>query len=125
MSGSGAAPCLPLVLQARSRRQGFAPFDVLSRKLGMAVLAADVRMRKDTERRNAGEPIETPQSACASLDVPVGEQGGPLREAFGGRKKERNTSRKKRPRHPWAGKGQYAGAASMRSLTRTSGVNLE
>jgi transposase len=26
-SGSGVAPCLPLVLQARSRRQGSAPFD--------------------------------------------------------------------------------------------------
>ncbi len=59
------------------------------RKLGMAVLTAHVRALRDIERRNAGEPIETPQSAYALLDAPVGNQGGTLRDAFEGWKKER------------------------------------
>jgi hypothetical protein len=33
------------------------------RKLGMAVLTAHVRGLKDIERRNKGEPVETPQLA--------------------------------------------------------------
>src|SRR5215831_5123980 len=37
------------------------------RKLGMAVLAAEVRGWKAIERRNVGEPIETPQSSDALL----------------------------------------------------------
>ncbi|MDA9545851.1 hypothetical protein ACM43_15770 [Bradyrhizobium sp. CCBAU 45321] len=60
------------------------------RKLGMAVLAAHVRALRDIERRNAGEPVETPASACASPEAPSGEQGGTLREAFEGWKKERD-----------------------------------
>jgi hypothetical protein len=34
------------------------------RKLGMAVLSADVRAWKDVERRNAGEPVDTPRAAA-------------------------------------------------------------
>ena len=59
------------------------------RKLGMAVLAAHVRALRDIERRNNGEPVETPQSAYAPIDAPIGEQGGTLREALEGWKKER------------------------------------
>jgi hypothetical protein len=58
------------------------------RKLGMAVLTAHVRALRDMERRNIGEPVETPQSAHA-LDAPIREQGGTLREALEGWKKER------------------------------------
>jgi hypothetical protein len=60
------------------------------RKLGMAVLTAHVRALKDIERRNAGEPVETPMSAYALPEAPTGEQGGTLREAFEGWKKERD-----------------------------------
>ncbi|WP_194391685.1 site-specific integrase [Bradyrhizobium sp. CCBAU 51765] len=59
------------------------------RKLGMAVLAAYVRALRDIERRNAGEPIETPPSAYVLPELLTGEQGGTLREAFEGWKKER------------------------------------
>ncbi|WP_316186334.1 MULTISPECIES: site-specific integrase [unclassified Bradyrhizobium] len=59
------------------------------RKLGMAVLSARVRALKDIEKRNAGEPIETPQFAYAQLDAPMAQHGGTLREAFDGWKKER------------------------------------
>ncbi|MCU1340480.1 MAG: Lambda integrase-like/DNA breaking-rejoining enzyme catalytic core [Bryobacterales bacterium] len=58
------------------------------RKLGMAVLTAHVRALKDIERRNAGDPIETPQLAYA-LGAPVTLEGGTLRDAFEGWKKER------------------------------------
>jgi integrase len=58
------------------------------RKLGMAVLSADVRAWRDVERRNAGEPIETPQ-AHAFLDTPVVHESGTLRDALEGWKKER------------------------------------
>ena len=58
------------------------------RKLGMAVLTAHVRALRDIERRNAGEPVETPPSAYV-LPERHGEQGGTLREAFEGWKKER------------------------------------
>lgn len=60
------------------------------RKLAMAVLAAHVRALKDIARRNAGEPIETPQLAYASSDAPVIQEGGTLREALEGWKKERD-----------------------------------
>lgn len=59
------------------------------RKLGMAVLAAYVRALRDIEKRNAGDPIETPASAYVLSELPAGEQGGTLREAFEGWKKER------------------------------------
>lgn len=59
------------------------------RKLGMAVLTAYVRALRDIERRNAGEPVETPPSAYVLSELPTGEQGGTLREAFEGWKKER------------------------------------
>jgi integrase len=59
------------------------------RKLGMAVLAAHVRALKDIERRNSGEPVETPQSAYALLETPTGERGGTLSEALEGWKNER------------------------------------
>lgn len=59
------------------------------RKLGMAVLSAHVRALRDIEKRNAGEPVETPPSAYALPEAPTGEQGGTLREAFEGWKKER------------------------------------
>jgi integrase len=59
------------------------------RKLGMAVLTAHVRALRDIERRNAGEPVETPPSAYA-LPEPPAAQGGTLREAFEGWKKERD-----------------------------------
>jgi integrase len=60
------------------------------RKLGMAVLTAKVRALRDIERRNAGEAVETPQSAYALPDVSMDNQGGTLREAFEGWKKERD-----------------------------------
>jgi integrase len=59
------------------------------RKLGMAVLAAHARALKDIERRDSGEPVETPQSAYVLPDATTGEQGGTLRDAFEGWKKER------------------------------------
>jgi integrase len=58
------------------------------RKLGMAVLTAHVRGLKDIARRNQGEPVETPQLTY----VPSGAQaheGGTLRDALEGWKKER------------------------------------
>jgi hypothetical protein len=60
------------------------------RKLGMAVLAAEARGWKAIEHRNAGEPIETPQTAYALPGDPrVSHGGGTLREALEGWKKER------------------------------------
>jgi hypothetical protein len=59
------------------------------RKLGMAVLAAHVKALKDIERRDAGELIETPQLAPAFLAAPVAHEGGTLRDALEGWKKER------------------------------------
>lgn len=58
------------------------------RKLGMAVLTAHVRALKDMERRNAGDPIETPELAYL-LGAPMTQEGGTLRDAFEGWKKER------------------------------------
>jgi integrase len=59
------------------------------RKLGMAVLAAHVRALRDIEKRNKGEPVETPLGAYAPLDTPSPEHGGTLGEALEGWKKER------------------------------------
>ena len=59
------------------------------RKLGMAVLTAHVRALRDIQGRNAGEPIETPQSDFALPDASNGQDGGTLRDAFEGWKKER------------------------------------
>jgi integrase len=59
------------------------------RKLGMAVLAAHVRGLKDIERRNAGDPVETPQSAYVLPGAPVAHEGGTLRDALEGWKNER------------------------------------
>ena len=67
--------------------------------------------------RRRSLPARRLTSLWANKEVPYAKPSG-------AGKKERNTSRKKRPRHPWAGKGQYAGAASMRSLARTSGAKL-
>jgi integrase len=58
------------------------------RKLGMAVLSANVRAWRDVARRNAGEPIETPQ-AHELLSSPQTQEGGTIREALEGWKKER------------------------------------
>jgi integrase len=58
------------------------------RKLGMAVLTAHVRGLKAIERRNNGEPVETPQLT----DAPLGRnahEGGTLRDALEGWKKVR------------------------------------
>jgi integrase len=59
------------------------------RKLGMAVLSADVRAWRDVARRNAGEPIETPQVADAFQGTPVVHESGTLRDALEGWTKER------------------------------------
>lgn len=59
------------------------------RKLGMAVLTAHVKALKDIARRDAGEIIETPQLAQAFLSAPVAHEGGTLRDALDGWKKER------------------------------------
>jgi hypothetical protein len=59
------------------------------RKLGMAVLTAHVRALRDIEKRNKGEPVETPPSAYSLREPFKGEQGGTLHEAFEGWKKER------------------------------------
>jgi integrase len=58
------------------------------RKLGMAVLAAHVRGLKDIERRNAGDPVETPLLIYAPSGTHAHE-GGTLRDALEGWKKER------------------------------------
>jgi integrase len=59
------------------------------RKLGMAVLASHVRALKDIERRDAGEPIETPKFTHGLLSVSVAHEGGTLRSALEGWEKER------------------------------------
>lgn len=57
------------------------------RKLGMAVLAAHVRGLKDIACRNTGEPVATPASAFIS--IPSSHEGGTLRDALEGWKRER------------------------------------
>ena len=58
------------------------------RRLAMAVLSAHVKALKDIERRNGGEPVDTPQ-----IPEVLGESaavGGTLRDAFEGWNKERS-----------------------------------
>jgi integrase len=59
------------------------------RKLGTAALAAHVRGLKDIERRDAGEPVETPQAVYPLPGATVSHEGGTLRDALEGWKKER------------------------------------
>jgi integrase len=57
------------------------------RRLAMAVLGAHVKGLKDIDRRNGGEPVDTPQ--IPELLVESGAVGGTLRDAFEGWNKER------------------------------------
>jgi hypothetical protein len=63
------------------------------RKLGMAVLKAHVRALRDIEKRNDGEPIDTPAPisppASAAAALTSAQEAGSLREAFEGWKNER------------------------------------
>ena len=60
------------------------------RKLGMAVLAAHVRALKDIEKRNSGEPVETPEFTYGtSSAVEAASGGGTLRDALSGWVKQR------------------------------------
>ena len=58
------------------------------RRLGMATLSAHVKALKDIERRNGGEPVDTPQ--VPELLAQTGAVGGTLRDAFEGWNKERS-----------------------------------
>jgi hypothetical protein len=58
------------------------------RRLAMAVLTAHVKALKDVERRNAGEPVDTPQ--IPEVLAESGAVGGTLRDAFDGWDKERS-----------------------------------
>jgi hypothetical protein len=64
------------------------------RKLGMAVLTADVRAWKDVERRNTGEPVDTPQAHALLPSGSQGHEGGTLREALSDRRVSRKSIRK-------------------------------
>jgi hypothetical protein len=57
------------------------------RRLAMAVLSAHVKALKDVERRNSGEPVDTPQ--IPEVLAENGAVGGTLRDAFEGWNKER------------------------------------
>jgi integrase len=57
------------------------------RRLAMAVLSAHVKALKDIERRNGGEPVDTPQ--IPEVLGESGAVGGSLRDAFEGWNKER------------------------------------
>jgi integrase len=57
------------------------------RRLAMAVLNAHVKALKDIERRNDGEPVDTPH--IPELLAESGAVGGTLRDAFAGWDKER------------------------------------
>ncbi len=57
------------------------------RRLGMAILQARVRALKDVERRNAGEPVETP--ALAMIPAVASGTSGTLGSAVEGWEKER------------------------------------
>jgi integrase len=57
------------------------------RRLAMAVLSAHVKALKDIERRNGGEPVDTPQ--IPEVIAEGGAVGGTLRDAFEGWNKER------------------------------------
>jgi integrase len=56
------------------------------RRLAMAVLGAHVKALKDIERRNGGEPVDTPQ--IPEVIAETGAVGGTLRDAFEGWKLE-------------------------------------
>jgi integrase len=58
------------------------------RRLAMAVLTAHVKALKDIERRNAGEPVDTPQIPEVLAESEA--MGGTLRDAFEGWNKERS-----------------------------------
>jgi integrase len=58
------------------------------RRLAMAVLSAHVKALKDIERRDGGEPVDTPQ--IPEVLVASGAIGGTLRDAFEGWDKERS-----------------------------------
>lgn len=58
------------------------------RRLAMAVLSAHVKALKDIERRNGGEPVDTPQ--VPEVLAQSGAVGGTLRDAFEGWDKERS-----------------------------------
>jgi integrase len=58
------------------------------RRLAMAVLSAHVKALKDIERRNVGEPVDTPQ--VPEMLAESGAVGGTLRDAFEGWNKERS-----------------------------------
>jgi integrase len=71
------------------------PQSAAYRRLGMAVLSADVRAHEALERRSRGEPIETPPIAHLEPGVEAvecGEGGNTLRAAFAGWKKQRERS---------------------------------
>jgi integrase len=57
------------------------------RRLAMAVLSAHVKALKDIDRRNGGEPVDTPQ--IPEVLAESGVIGGTLRDAFAGWDKER------------------------------------
>jgi integrase len=57
------------------------------RRLAIAVLSAHVKALKDIERRNGGEPVDTPQ--IPEVLSENGVVGGTLRDAFEGWNKER------------------------------------
>jgi integrase len=59
------------------------------RKLGTAMLSAYVRALRNIERRNAGEPVDTPQVHLLLPSVTEEHEGGSLRKALEGWKKER------------------------------------
>jgi integrase len=58
------------------------------RRLAMAALSAHVKALKDIERRNGGEPVDTPQ--IPEMLAENGAVGGTLRDAFAGWNKERS-----------------------------------
>ena len=58
------------------------------RRLAMAVLGAHVKALKDIDRRNGGEPVDTPQ--VPEVFGENGAVGGSLRDAFEGWNKERS-----------------------------------
>jgi hypothetical protein len=58
------------------------------RELGMQALRAYVRALQAIDKRNAGEPIETPKFTRGPLSSPLGG-GGTLRNAIAGWEKER------------------------------------
>ena len=62
------------------------------RKLGLAVLSAEVRALNDLARRYCGQPIETPPMAHLEPSIERPSTGGTLCAAFAGWKKQRERS---------------------------------